>query len=132
MEYTENMGLRKPGSNDNMEIADLNYNFDQLDTLVFLRKKSTLIYGGTNSCVINIPTNGSFFMIVSMPGVNLTWVGIVYCASTGTVTIQQINQSTGITAAAAQNKVTFSFTYGSDTTLYLTYIPFRGDANVTF
>lgn len=136
MNYTANLGLRKPQSSDNMRVQDLNYNFDEIDSAisaVLCRKTSKEVIGGTNACSLSIPTNGCFFVIVSIPGVNMTWVGLVYCSSNGTVTYQQINSSTGISVSGvATNRINFSFTYASTTTLYITYIPFRGDYDISY
>ena len=79
--------------------------------------------------------SGAYFIILQVPGVSRTWVGIVYVASTasgGTVTIEQINAGTGITVTPDPYKITVTFTYSSDTNLNMLSIPLRGTTNPTF
>lgn len=82
---------------------------------------------------VDVPS-GAYFIILQIPGINRSWVGLVYVAGDGTTTASQINTAqTGITVRInGANRFYIDFTYGSDSNIHMVAIPLRNSSNPTF
>ena len=82
---------------------------------------------------VDVP-NGAYFIILQIPGINRTWVGLIYVSSDGTTTASQINTAqTGITVRInGANRFYIDFTYSSDSNIHMVSIPLRNSATPTF
>lgn len=112
---------------------------DMISERVVGQRITKTITGGTNTVTINLASGCCCLVLASMPGVARCWVGIVYTASDGDVTFNQINSTTSIKAenvvknnANVANKLKFNFSYSSDSSFNLIAIPFRGTIIPTF
>ena len=94
---------------------------------------SKSVTGSSSQQTVRIDlTNGCWFMIISMPGINRVWVGLVVCGSDSAVYVQQINSSTGMTVETGTNRINCKFTYSSDANFQVVAIPLRGTNMPTF
>ena len=75
---------------------------------------------------------GYWYMIISLPGLNRVWVGVVICTTNNNVSVQQINDTTGITITTAESRLNIGFSYSSDSSIQVTAIPFRNNAMPKF
>lgn len=92
------------------------------------KRTSAIIPGGTNEVTIHFPNGSICHVILSLPGINRTWVGLVYCSSTGVITIEQINSSTGLTVTSEENNyIIVSFSYSTDASFNMVATPYRND-----
>lgn len=82
---------------------------------------------------VDVP-NGAYFVILQIPGINRSWVGLIYVAGDGTTTASQINTAqTGITVRInGANRFYIDFTYSSDSNIHMVSIPLRNSTNPTF
>ena len=88
-----------------------------------------------NTKTITLDDGCCWFLIASMPGISRCWVGVCYTASDGTVTFEKINSSSVIQAevpANTTNKLKFTWTYSSASTLNILCIPYRGTKIASF
>ena len=136
--FTPNLGLKQPAINENVSLEDYNMNLELIDDqfqygFVVGKRQGKEITGSQSAQTvrINLPV-GYWFMILSVPTVNKTWVGIVICASNGNVDIEQINSGTGLTITPGTNRIDVSFIVPNDTTLQMTDIPFRSNNHPSF
>ena len=125
--YTTNLGLEKPGTNDNIDVNVLNDNYDLIDSGLIIGKKiSKTIAANANTCRIDFDSSGLWLICASITGYNNCWVGTVYNSTNGAVTPSQINSLTGITTSTGTNYLNFNFTNTSNITIFIILIPIRG------
>lgn len=104
---------------------------DDLLSRVVGKRQQKSISASTTSCQIDLPA-GEWFMILSLPSLSRTWVGIVYCGSNNAVDVEQINTQTGITLTTGTSMITATFSVTADTNLFMLTIPLRNERIPTF
>ena len=107
---------------------------DMISERVVGQKISKSIDASATSCTMNCPSGTCCFIIASMTGISRVWVGYIYTASDGTVSIEQINSQTNISAASTKiNKLTFTWKALTDShSLNVLCIPYRGTGIPSF
>ena len=112
--------------------------YSEIDTLQsdvanrpYGRRITKSIPGNTNTCRIDFPA-GEFLININVPGLSRTWFGLVYVATTGSVSIEKLTGQTGITVTAGTSYITATFTYTTDTTLHLWAMPLRSNTFPSF
>lgn len=88
-----------------------------------------------NACTINLADGCCCLLVASMPGISRVWVGVVYTNSSGAVTFEKINSSSAIQAEVPSNttnKLKFTWSYSSASTLNILCIPYRGTGIPSF
>lgn len=100
-----------------------------IENRVVGQRITSAIAAAGNTKTITLDDGCCCFLIASMPGISRCWVGVCYTASDGTVTFEKINSSSVIQAevpANTTNKLKFTWTYSSASTLNILCIPYRG------
>lgn len=136
--YTEEEVIVTSQIKDSHSITDTGYVLDakQGSTLygyiterVVGQRITKDIAAAGNTKTITLDDGCCCFLIASMPGISRCWVGVCYTSSDGTVTFEKINSSSVIQAevpANTTNKLKFTWTYSSASTLNILCIPYRG------
>lgn len=100
--------------------------WDAITDRPYGKRTTKEILANTNTCRIDIP-GGLFLISLSLPGISRSWLGLVYATSAGTVSVEQINSSAGITVTGSTGYMTATFTYTSDTYLHMVAFPLRSN-----
>lgn len=109
--------------------------YDRIDTRVVGQRLYIPVTGKETQQSVRIDVEGgAYFVILQLPGVNRTWVGIIYVNGSGTVTFAQINTAqTGITVTTSGTyRFYANFTYTSDTNIHMVAIPLRNNTVPVF
>lgn len=109
--------------------------YDRIDTRVVGQRQYIAITGSDSQQSVRIDVDGgAYFVILQLPGINRTWVGLIYVNGSGTVTFSQINTAqTGITVTTSGTyRFYANFTYTSDTNFHMVAIPLRNNTVPVF
>lgn len=97
------------------------------------KRQSKSITGSSSAQSIRIDlTNGGFFIILAITGLNKIWAGLVYTGSDGSTNAQQMNTSTGITVTTGSYCIYANFTHTSNSSMHMVAIPLRSNTIPTF
>lgn len=106
--------------------------FDLSDNKVVGKRIQKSVAASDGSVRIDVPNGCCCFAILSLPTINRVWVGIWYVTGNGTVTVQQINSSSGLTLTTGTNRINVAFSYSSASIVQLLYIIYRGNVEPKF
>lgn len=106
---------------------------DMIENRVVGGRVTKNVTGSSSQQTVRIDlTNGYWFMIISVPGLSRVWVGVVQCATDGTVNIATIKEASALVIETGSYKLNCKFTYSFDTTIQFEAIPIRGTNMPTF
>lgn len=94
---------------------------------------SKTVPAGTNKTVkLSCPNGCCCFLIISLPGQSRLWFGCCYTNSAGSVSVWQINNTTGFTLTTSTNLITVKYSYDNEGGFNVLAIPYRGTAVPTW
>ena len=101
---------------------------DALDVRAVGKRQAISITGSSSAQSIQIDlTNGGYFIILAITGLNKVWAGLVYTGSDGSTNAQQMNTSTGITVTTGSYCIYANFTQTSNSSMNMVAIPLRSN-----